>query len=331
VQAIGRSLQTQLGSRRVGQFVDGGEEYDVILQNRPEDRAAPNDLANIFVRSDSSGALIPLTNLVSLHERGDAASRPRVNRSRAVTVSVTLAEGYSLGDAMSWLLAEADRTLPAGVQTEFLGAAKEFRDANNAVMFAFGMALLIVFLVLAAQFESFIHPIIIMLTVPLAITGGIFGLLMADSSLNIYSQIGLIILVGLAAKNGILIVEFANQLREAGRSIREATLEAAQTRLRPIIMTGASTAFGALPLILSSGAGAESRLTIGVVIFWGVLVATLFTLIIVPVFYAHLARFTKSPGWIAREIEEFERSDQAEAPGSPEAPSSPEAPGASLG
>lgn len=307
VQAIGRALQTQLGSRRVGEYVDGGEEYEVILQNRPEDRGDPNDLSNIFVRSDSSGALIPLTNLVSLQERGDASARPRVNRSRAVTVTVTLAEGYSLGAAMTWMLDEGRRVLPAEVQTDVLGAAKEFRDANNAVAFAFGMALLIVFLVLAAQFESLIHPFVIMLTVPLAATGGLFGLVMADSSLNIYSQIGLIILVGLAAKNGILIVEFANQLREAGRSEREAALEAAETRLRPILMTGASTALGALPLILSSGAGSESRMTIGVVIFWGVLVATLFTLVIVPVFYAQLARFTKTPGWITREIADYER------------------------
>jgi multidrug efflux pump len=309
VQSIGRALEAQLGSRRVGQFVDGGEGYDVILQNKPEDRATPDDLTNIFVRSESSGRLIPLTNLVSVSERGEASSRPRINRSRAVTISLTLADGYSLGDAVNWLSARAHEVLPPEVQTEYLGAAKDLREANNAVLFAFVMALLIVFLVLAGQFESVISPIVIMLTVPLAVAGGLFGLLMTDSSLNIYSQIGLIILVGLAAKNGILIVEFANQLREAGRSVREATIEAATTRLRPILMTSVSTAFGSLPLVLSHGAGAESRMTIGVVILSGVLVATMFTLIVVPVFYALLARFMRTPGWVGREIAEFERRE----------------------
>jgi multidrug efflux pump len=306
VQSIGRALQTQLGSSRVGQFVDGGEGYDIIMQNKVEDRRSPDDLTNIFVRSEASGQLIPLTNLVKVSEQGDAPSMPRINRSRAVTISITLAQGYPLGDAVNYLNELAREVLPVEVRTEYLGAAKELRDANNAVLFAFVMALLIVFLVLAGQFESLVSPIIIMLTVPLAVAGGLFGLLMANSSLNIYSQIGLIILVGLAAKNGILLVEFANQLREAGRSVREATIEAATTRLRPILMTSFATAIGALPLMLSHGAGAESRMTIGVVIFSGVLVATLFTLIVVPVFYALLARYTKVPGWVAREIAEFE-------------------------
>jgi multidrug efflux pump len=309
VQSIGRALEAQLGSRRVGQFIDGGEGYDVILQNKPEDRATPDDLTNIFVRSESSRQLIPLTNLVTLSEHGEAASRPRINRSRAVTITLTLADGYSLGDAIEWLNARSRQILPPEVRTEYLGAAKDLREANNAVLFAFVMALLIVFLVLAGQFESLIGPIVIMLTVPLAVAGGLFGLLMTNSSLNIYSQIGLIILVGLAAKNGILLVEFANQLREAGRSVREATIEAATTRLRPILMTSVSTAIGALPLMLSHGAGAESRMTIGVVIFSGVLVATLFTLIVVPVFYALLARFMQTPGWVGREIAEFERRE----------------------
>ncbi len=313
-QAIGRALETQLGGRRVGTYVDGGEEYDVIVQNELAQRRSPSDLSNIRVRSESTGQLIPLSNLVSLSEQGDASSRPRVNRVRAVTVSATLAEGYSLGDAVAWFEQTADDILPPDIQTEFLGSAKELEDANAAVLFAFAMALLITFLVLAAQFESFIHPTVIMLTVPLAVAGGLFGLLMVGSSLNIYSQIGLIILVGLAAKNGILIVEFANQLREAGRSVREATLEAAEVRFRPIVMTAASTAIGALPLILSSGAGSESRMTIGVVIFAGVLLATIFTLVVVPVFYALLARYTRSPGWIAKEIADFERNSRDPKP-----------------
>ena len=165
------------------------------------------------------------------------------------------------------------------------------------------MALLIVFLVLAAQFESFIQPFVIMLTVPLAVTGGLFGLEVIGSSLNIYSQIGLVILIGLAAKNGILIVEFANQLREEGRDVMTATLDAAEIRFRPILMTGLSTAIGAAPLMLASGPGAESRITIGVVIFTGVTVATLFTLFVIPVAYSVLGRFTKTPNWMSKQLE----------------------------
>lgn len=176
------------------------------------------------------------------------------------------------------------------------------------------MALLIVFLVLAAQFESFIQPAVIMLTVPLAVAGGLFGLYMAGSSLNIYSQIGLIILIGLAAKNGILIVEFANQVRDEGKNVLDATLEAAGTRFRPILMTGISTAIGALPLVLASGPGSENRVTIGVVIFTGVMVATLFTLFVVPAVYASVGRFTKTPNWVSRQL--AKEKDQALPKGS---------------
>ena len=178
-------------------------------------------------------------------------------------------------------------------------------------MFAFGFALLIVFLVLAAQFESFVHPLVIMLTVPLAVAGGVFGLFLFDNSFNIYSQIGLIILIALAAKNGILLVEFANQLRDEGRDIRKAILEASDLRLRPILMTSIATVIGAAPLMLAHGAGAESRQTIGVVIVFGVTVATMLTLFVVPVFYDILARFTRSPEAVAREIEKFETEEIA--------------------
>lgn len=303
VQSIGRALESQLGGRRVGVFVDGGESYEVIIQNAREDRASPDDLSNIFVRSDATNALIPLSNLVSLNETGEASSLPRVNRMRAITLTATLNEGYTLGEAVNWFTETAQTELGPRVGSQLLGDSAELERARNAALFAFGMALLIVFLVLAAQFESLINPFVIMLTVPLAIAGGLYGLFMTGSTLNLYSQIGLIILIGLAAKNGILIVEFANQLRASGASIRDAVLEAADTRFRPIVMTGLSTSIGALPLAFASGAGAESRMTIGVVIFAGVLIATLFTLLIVPVFYGLLARFTQTPGWIEREIE----------------------------
>lgn len=303
-EQVARALETHLGSRRVGQFIDRGEAYDVVLQNRRDQRASATDLEGIYVRGDG-GIIVPLSNVVSLTETGEAAERRRVNRFRSVTVSATLAEGYSLGAAVDWLDTYAARNLPETVQTSYLGGAQEFLEANQAALFAFTMALLIVFLVLAAQFESLIQPFIIMLTVPLAVAGGLFGLYMAGSSLNIYSQIGLIILVGLAAKNGILIVEFANQLRDQGMELAEATLLAAETRFRPILMTGISTAAGAIPLILSSGPGSESRATIGVVIFTGVLVATLFTLIVIPATYAILGRYTRSPEWTSRQLEKL--------------------------
>ncbi|MHA6289457.1 efflux RND transporter permease subunit [Maricaulis sp. CAU 1757] len=303
VADIGQTLQTHLGSRRVGQFIDRGEAYNVVMENRREDRASAQDLESLYV-TGRDGQLIPLSNLVSVREVGEASSRNRVDRQRAITISATLAEGYTLGEAVSWLDDWAVRELAPGMTTTYLGGAKEFLEANTALLFAFGMALLIVFLVLAAQFESLIQPLVIMLTVPLAIAGGLFGLELAGSSLNIYSQIGLVILIGLAAKNGILIVEFANQLREDGRDLAAATIEASVTRFRPILMTGLSTAIGAFPLVIASGPGAESRITIGVVIFAGVTVATLFTLFVIPVTYSVLGRFTKTPNWMSRKLEQ---------------------------
>jgi multidrug efflux pump len=302
VADIGQTLQTHLGSRRVGQFVEQGEAYNVIMENRRDQRSSAQDLETLYV-SGREGRLIPLSNLVSITEIGEASSRNRVDRQRAITVSATLADGYTLGEAVEWLDDWAGRELAPGFSTTYLGGAKEFLEANSALLFAFGMALLIVFLVLAAQFESFIQPFVIMLTVPLAVTGGLFGLEVIGSSLNIYSQIGLVILIGLAAKNGILIVEFANQLREEGRDVMTATLDAAEIRFRPILMTGLSTAIGAAPLMLASGPGAESRITIGVVIFTGVTVATLFTLFVIPVAYSVLGRFTKTPNWMSKQLE----------------------------
>ncbi|QNL18869.1 efflux RND transporter permease subunit [Hyphobacterium sp. CCMP332] len=302
VADIGQTLQTHLGSRRVGQFIEQGEAYNVIMENRRDQRSSAQDLETLYV-SGREGRLIPLSNLVSITEIGEASSRNRVDRQRAITVSATLADGYTLGEAVEWLDDWAGRELAPGFSTTYLGGAKEFLEANSALLFAFGMALLIVFLVLAAQFESFIQPFVIMLTVPLAVTGGLFGLEVIGSSLNIYSQIGLVILIGLAAKNGILIVEFANQLREEGRDVMTATLDAAEIRFRPILMTGLSTAIGAAPLMLASGPGAESRITIGVVIFTGVTVATLFTLFVIPVAYSVLGRFTKTPNWMSKQLE----------------------------
>lgn len=302
VQTIGRTLETMLGGRRVTTFINRGEEYDVILRAEDADRREPADLTNIYVRSDRSGELIPLGSLISVEEKAASAELNRYNRVRALTLTAQLGEGYTLGEALSDLERIVREQLPDVASVDYKGESREFKEAGSAVIFTFAMAFLVVFLILAGQFESFIHPFIIMLTVPLAAAGGLLGLYLADSTLNIYSQIGLVMLIGLAAKNGILIVEFANQLRDEGREVRDAILEASLIRLRPIVMTGLSTVISAVPLIIAVGPGSASRVTIGVVIFSGVMVATAFTIFLVPVFYDMLAGFTRSPGYEANRL-----------------------------
>jgi multidrug efflux pump len=309
VAAIGRTLETMLGSARVTTYIDRGEEYDVVLQAEPAQRASPTDLSNLYVRSERTDELIPLSNLVALREVAEPGTLRRFNRLPAATVAASVAEGHALGDVLAALENLARSELPAAAHFDYKGESLDFVESSNAAYFTFTLALLIVFLVLAAQFESFVHPLVIMLTVPLAVAGGLLGLVLTDGTLNIYSQIGMTILIGLAAKNGILIVEFANQLRAQGRGFDQAVVEAARTRLRPILMTGISTAIGALPLVLASGAGSGGRQTIGVVVFGGVLFATLFTLVVVPVAYSVLARGTKLPGTVERQLERYEGAE----------------------
>lgn len=307
-QQIGRTLETMFGSRRATTYIRGGQEYDVILQTERENRRSVGDLEALYVAT-GGGQLVPLASVVTTRTSGDTPDRRRLDRQRAITLSADLNPGMTIADAITFLDGVAAEQ-PQGVATvQWGGAARDQQEAGGAVAAAFGLALLLVFLVLAAQFESWITPAVIMLTVPLAAAGGLFGLVMSGSSLNIYSQIGLIILIGVAAKNGILIVEFANQLRDQGRTIREAIVESATLRLRPIIMTSIATAFGALPLMLWQGAGAGSRQTIGVVIFSGAMFATLLTLFVVPVIYGALARFTRSPEYTARKIEAWEAQE----------------------
>jgi multidrug efflux pump len=299
---IGRTLETMLGSRKVTTYLDAGEEYDVILEGERNEQRTPGSLENLYVRSDRSGELIPLSNLVSVIESADSQSLNRYNRLRAITIEANLDSGLALGDALSYLEAKVAEHLPDKARIDFKGQSRDFRTSNQDILFVFVLGLLVVFLVLAAQFESWIHPFVIMLTVPLAMAGALFALWLTGQTLNIYSQIGLIMLVGLAAKNGILIVEFANQLRDQGKEFREALLEAADVRLRPIVMTGVTTAAGSVPLLLSGGAGAETRTVIGIVILAGVLAATVFTLFVVPVAYDLLARRTGSPGDVKRRL-----------------------------
>ncbi|MBL6717089.1 MAG: efflux RND transporter permease subunit [Pseudomonadales bacterium] len=303
VSEVGRTLETMLGSRRVTTYLDRGEEYDVILQAEDGDRQTPGDIENLYVRAAKSGELVPLSSLVTVSEGADAATLNRFNRLRSITISANLAPGYTLGEALTFLRSVAEETLPTEARIDYKGQSRELQESSSSVLVTFSLALLVVFLVLAAQFESFIHPLIIMLTVPLAVVGALLGLELSGGSLNIYSQIGIVMMVGLAAKNGILIVEFANQLRDAGASVEEAIKEAARLRLRPIVMTSISTVIGVLPLILGGGAGAESRMAIGVVVFAGVLFSTVLTLGVVPTFYRLLAPYTRSPEAVTQTLE----------------------------
>jgi multidrug efflux pump len=302
-QEIGQTLETFFGGRRVTTFTANGEEYDVIVQADIAERREPADLRNLYVRSTTTRQLIPLSNLVTLSDMAAPGQLNRFNRLRAITVSAALVPGYSLGDALSWTEQAAREALPGMVQTDVKGDSRDLRETGGSVAFTFGMALLVVFLVLAAQFESFVHPFVIMLTVPLAVLGALLGLALFGSTLNLYSQIGIIMLVGLAAKNGILIVEFANQLRDQGRDIDAAIRESATVRLRPIVMTSIATVVGALPLMFADGAGSASRRTIGVVVVSGVLLSTFLSLFVVPAIYRVLARYTRSPDAVAHELE----------------------------
>ncbi len=306
VQDIGRTLQTMMSERRITTFVNDGEEYDVIVQARDEQRASASDLSNIYVRSESSGELIPLSTLTNIVSTADSGRLNRYNRLRAVTISANLAPGYSLDEALEFLETTVRDELPATAQVDYKGESLELRESEGGLLFTFLLALLIVFLVLAAQFESFVHPFVIMATVPLATFGALLGLFLTADTLNIYSNIGIIILIGISTKNGILIVEFINQLRDQGTDFADAIMQACEIRLRPVLMTALSTMMGSIPLIFASGAGAESRITLGIVIFSGVAVATLMTLFVVPVFYNLLAKGTGSPGEIATQLDQLE-------------------------
>jgi len=304
VQDIGRTLETMLGGRTVTTYLDNGQEYDVIVEGESDLQRTPSSIDNIYIRSSRSGKLIPLSNLVTLEEYAGSASLNRFNRLRALTIEANLEDNLTMGEAVTYLEGLVRDNLPEYAQIDYKGQTADFRQAGTAVYTTLLLGILIVFLVLAAQFESYIHPFVIMLTVPLAVAGGMLGLYLTGNSLNLYTQIGLIMLVGLAAKNGILIVEFSNQLRDQGLNFDTAIVEASVARLRPILMTAVTTIAGAVPLILSSGPGSETRAVIGTVILWGVSAATLFTIFVVPVAYSLLARGTTSPEAVATQLEQ---------------------------
>jgi multidrug efflux pump len=290
---VGRTLETMLGGRQVTRFKKDGEQYDVIVQIADAERRSPTDISEIYVRGKNS-EMIKLSNLLVVRESVSPKNLNHFNRIRAATITATLAPGYPLGDALDAMNSAAKKVLPPTVQTDLNGLSREFRDSSTEIYFVFVLALAFIFLVLAAQFESFIDPFIIMLTVPLAVTGALVALWIAGGTLNIYSKIGLVTLVGLITKHGILIVEFANQIQAKGKSVLEAVEEAAVLRLRPILMTTGAMVLGAVPLALAHGAGAESRQQIGWVIVGGMLLGTLLTLFVVPTAYTLLARKHKT-------------------------------------
>jgi multidrug efflux pump len=309
--AVGRTLETMLGSRTVTTYVDRGREYNVILQGEDADRASPDDLTNLYVRSSTTGGLVPLANLVTLVEEAGPDQLNRFDRMRSITLEAALADGVSLGEAVNALEGRARETLPASARIAWDGESREFRRTGSSLYAIFGLAMVIVFLVLAAQFESFVHPFVIMVTVPLALTGALVGIALYGASINVFTQIGGILLIGLGAKNGVLIVEFANQLRDRGLEFTDALIEASVIRLRPILMTSAATTFGAMPLLLASGAGAESRQPIGIAIVFGVSISAVLTLFAVPAVYAVLARRTRSPQYVSRLIAKLRGGEEA--------------------
>ncbi|HEY7384210.1 MAG TPA: efflux RND transporter permease subunit [Beijerinckiaceae bacterium] len=289
VDVIGRTLESLLGGRQVTRFNQNGEQYDVVVQVAEDDRDTPQDLQSIYVRG-RDGTMVQLSSVVTAQETVAPKELNRFNQLRAATITAVPAPGYSLGDALAVIEEAAARVLPATVQTDYAGQSREFKQSGSSILLVFLLALGFIYLVLAAQFESFVDPLVIMFSVPLSITGALAALYWSGGTLNVFSQIGLVTLVGLITKHGILIVEFANQLREQGREMRDALLEAAALRLRPILMTTGAMVLGAVPLALAEGAGAESRSQIGWVIVGGMTFGTLLTLFVVPVAYSYLSR-----------------------------------------
>ena len=302
VDSIAKTIETMFGSKEVTKYTKDGREYSVMLQADVKNRREPSNLNKVVVRS-SSGKLVPLTSVATFYEESTYTSLNRYNRQRAVTISARLVGGYTISEALNYLEGITKEKLPASARVDYKGESLEFKNTSSDIYFIFILALFTAYLSLAAQFESWRHPLTIMLTVPLAILGGIIGLWVIGSSLNIYSQIALIVLIGLAAKNGILIVEFANQLRTQGLQLKEAIIESCRIRLRPILMTSVATIIGVVPLIIATGPGAASRATVGIVIFMGMLFATLFTLYVIPVMYLIIGKNTGRMDAVEIELE----------------------------
>jgi len=289
VDVVARAIETMLGGRTVTRYKKDAEQYDVIVQTQASGRNTPDDVGSIHVRGKND-TMIPLSALVKMRESVSPRELNHFGQRRSVSITANLAPDYSLGEALKFLDATAAKVLKPGYTTELNGTSREFKKSQGALVIVFVLALFFIFLVLAAQFESFIDPFVIMLSVPLSMVGALLALQVAGGSLNVYSQIGLITLVGLITKHGILIVEFTNQLREHGMAMKEALVQASSQRLRPILMTTGAMVLGAVPLAMASGAGAESRMQIGWVIVGGMSLGTLLTIFVVPTMYSLFAR-----------------------------------------
>ena len=294
-ETIGKTLETLYGGKRVTTFSKDGKEYPIILQQYLSDRRNKEDLSKIFVRSDKTGKLVSIVSLVDFEEKGTAEVLSRYNRQRAVTISADISENYTLTEAIKYLEDTMEELSPSS-QITWKGESEELKETSNEIFIIFALALLTAYLVMAATFNSFIHPFIIVLTVPLAVFGGLVFILFLNSSINIFSQIALVILIGISTKNSILIVDYANQLRTTGKKLEHAVIEACRLRIRPIIMTSVSTMIAMIPLVIGNigpGAGEASRLAVGSTILGGMIISTFLTLYVTPVMYLTLAKNTK--------------------------------------
>jgi len=306
VEVVAKALETMLGGRNVTRYKRDAEQYDVIVQTQASGRSTPEDIDGIYVRGRNE-AMIPLSALVKVRESVSPRELNHFGQRRSATITANLSPDYSLGQALSFMDQTAAKVLKPGYTTDLNGTSREFKNSQGALAIVFVLALLFIFLVLAAQFESFVDPLVIMLSVPLSMIGALLALKWSGGSLNVYSQIGLITLVGLITKHGILIVEFTNQLRGQGMEMVEALIKASSQRLRPILMTTGAMVLGALPLALATGAGAESRIQIGWVIVGGMSLGTLLTVFVVPTMYSLFAR-KKIPGANTAEAKELPAS-----------------------
>jgi multidrug efflux pump len=288
-QEIGRTLQLALSGRRYGYFIYNDRQYEVIGQLERNERSAPTDLQSLFVRAQN-GDMVSLDNLVTMQENVSPPAIYRYNQSYSVTIAATPAPGVSMGEALKQLDEVTKRTLPSGFTTTLAGQSRDYAESSSSLIFAFVFAIVLIYLVLAAQFESLIDPFIILLTVPMAITGAVLSLWITHQTINVFSEIGIIMLIGLITKNGILIVEFANQRKEEGLSVREAVLAAASSRFRPILMTTLAMIFGTLPIALSLGTSSGSRTSLGIAVVGGLIFAGVLTLYIIPAVYSYFSR-----------------------------------------
>ena len=302
VAEVSETLEVMLGGRSETTFVERGEEYDVYLRGDENSFNSVADLSQIYMRS-AKGELITLDTITHIEEVASAQKLSHNNKQKSITLKANLGEGYTLGEALDFLDQKAIEMLPSDISVAYTGESKDFKENQSSIFMVFGLALLVAYLVLAAQFESFINPLVVMFTVPMGVFGGFLGLYLTGQGLNIYSQIGMIMLIGMVTKNGILIVEFANQLRDKGLAIEQAIIDASARRLRPILMTAFTTLIGAIPLIMSTGAGSESRIAVGTVVFFGMAFATFVTLLIIPAMYRLISGATKSPGYVEAQLD----------------------------